>query len=214
MRKFSLVAVSMFLVLTGYAQPRAVKGVAELQGKKLPAAVLELPYAADMLEDAISEAMSGKGYTGTKFKDFKVYRSVEAVHGNARYDVYIKAERKSRKDKEASVVYALLGKPNEVVSEASAGSESAVEDGKDLLNELVPKIAAYQLKLDIAAQEAFVAKMQKKETELLQDSTDLSTKLKQLNDKVLENQAALQKQRDSLEKEKQKLEAIRSRKEK
>lgn len=213
MRKFFLGLGSLLLVLLGSAQPRAVRGVAELQGKKLPAAVLELPYAADMLEDAISEAMAAKGYSGTKFKDFKVYRSVEAVHGNTRYDVYIKAERKSRKDKEASVVYAVLGKPNEVVSESSAGSESAVDDGKDLLNELVPKISAYRLKLEIAAQESFVAKMQKKESELLQDSTDLSLKLKQLNDKVLENQTALQKQRENLDKEKQKLEAIRSRKE-
>lgn len=202
----------MFWVLSGSAQPRAVRGVAELQGKKLPAAVIDLPYAADMLEDAISEAMADKGYTGTKFRDYKVYRSVESVHGNARYDIYIKAERKSRKDKEASVVYALCSKPNEVVSEASAGSEPAVEDGKDLLNNLVPKIAAYQLKLEIAAQETIVAKMQKKETELLQDSTDLSLKLKQLNDKVQENLTTLQKHRENMEKERIKLEAIKARK--
>lgn len=202
----------LFCMLAGFAQPRAVRGVAELQGKKMPAAVIELPYAADMLEDAINEAMAGKGYTGTKFRDYKVYRSVQTVHGNTRYDVYIKAERKSRKDKEASVVYALFSKPNEVVSEASAGSESGVEDGKDLLNDLVPKIAAYQLKLEIAAQESVVARMQKKETELLQDSTDLSLKMKQLNDKVQENLTGLQKHRESLEKERAKLEAIKARK--
>ena len=51
---FTLAFILMMAVFT-YAQPVAMDGIAEYQKKKMPAAVIELPYAAEIVEKAIEE---------------------------------------------------------------------------------------------------------------------------------------------------------------
>jgi hypothetical protein len=196
----------------GFSQPIAVEGVAEIQGKKVPAAVVELPYAADKIEDAIAERMAAKGHKGSKAKDYQLYRSVRAGYDDTPFDLYIKAERKSRKEKESSVVYLVLVKPNEIPTADAVNAAAAVAEGKMLLNEFNPQIEDYNLKLEIADQEELIKKLEKKESSLADDSADLVKKSKQIADKIQENAKELEQQRGSIEKQKLALEAIRARK--
>ena len=209
-------AILSLLFISGLAysansQSRAVEGVAEFQGKKVPAAVIEFPYAQDIVEDAIAEKMATKGHKPTKAKDYKLYRSVSVGGERKPYDVYVKTERKSRREKESSIVYVVLVQPNEPGSHEATGS-AAVIAGKEFLNDYSEHVVAYNFQLEIIEQENVVKKLEKKQTSLLNDSTDLVIKTKLLDEKKLENSNDLLKQREEIEKQRLILEAIKARK--
>ena len=72
----------------------------------------------------------------------------------------------------------------------------------------------YNFQLEILEQENVVKKLEKKQTNLLSDSTDLVAKTKLLDEKKLENSNDLLKQREEIEKQRLILEAIKGRKKK
>ena len=189
------------LSYSAYCQPRAVEGVAEFQGKKVPAAVMELPYSPDKVEAAISEKLTARGHKPTKAKDYLLYRSVSVGHEKATYDLYIKTERKSRKDKESSIVYVVMVRPNEAASADAVVGGSAVVVGKDFLTDYHGYVEDYNLGLEIADQEDVIRKLEKKQNGLLNDSTDLAQKLLTLNEKMIANSNDLGLQRTELEKQ-------------
>ncbi|ULQ51107.1 hypothetical protein [Flavihumibacter fluvii] len=194
-----------------HSQPKAVEGMAEFQGKKVPAAVLELPYSADKVEEAIAEKMASKGHKGTKSKDYQLYRSVSIGNEKTPYDMYIKAEKKSRKEKESSIVYVVLVKPNEAASADAVIAAGGIAEGKYLLNDYSSHVEDYNLRLEIAAQEEVIRKLEKKQSGLLSDSTDLVIKSKALEEKILANSNEMAQQRLELEKQRLNLEAIKAR---
>ncbi len=211
MKKISFFAGCLFISVMSMAQAKSVQGIAEYQKSKLPAAVIELPYSPSTIEAAMDEHFSKKGHKAANSKDYKVFRNVD-IGGSDRYDAYVKVERKSRKEKEAAVVYMVVTKPNELIT-AKAGSDHAgVSEAREFLNNLVPDVEEHQLKLDILAQEDVIKKAEKKYNSLLSDSTDLYKKKQQLEEKITENSQSLQSQQAELEKERLALEAIRQRK--
>jgi hypothetical protein len=203
--------VTMFFSLATLAQPKAIEGVAEIQGKNVAAAVIEFPYPPETVETALAEKLAERGFKANKAKDYQLYRSVPVGSGKNIFDVYIKTERKSRKQKDASVVYIVLAKPNEMVSARSAGDRHGVGDGKEFLNDFTPYLEDFNLKLEIMAQEDNIRKLEKKYSDLLSDSTDLSRKKLQLEEKIMLNSTSLQQQAAELEKQRVALEAAKSR---
>src|SRR5690606_3155827 len=110
----------------------------------------ELPYAPSTIEAAVEEHFSKKGQKSSNSKDYKVYRNVD-IGGGDRYDAYLKVERKSRKEKEAAVVYMVVTRPNELITAKSGSDQAGVSEAREFLNNLVPDVEEYQLNLDIAA---------------------------------------------------------------
>lgn len=211
MKHISIFFCFILSSILGFGQAKAVQGIAEYQKSKLPAAVIELPYAPSTVEASIDEHFSKKGHKSASSKDYKVFRNVQ-VAGADHFDAYIKIERKSRKEKEASVVYMVVTKPNELITAKSSGDQLGVSDAREFLNNLVPDVEEHQLKLDILAQEEVIKKTEKKYNSLLSDSTDLAKRKLQLEEKITENSTALQNQQAELEKERLALEAVKSRK--
>lgn len=210
MKQISFFAGFILLSTIAMAQAKSVQGIAEYQKSKLPAAVIELPYAPSTIEAAVDEHFSKKGQKPANAKDYKVFRNVD-LGGSDRYDAYLKVERKSRKEKEAAVVYMVVTKPNELITAKSGSDQAGVSEARNFLDKLVPDVEEYQLKLDIAAQEEVIRKAEKKYNSLLSDSTDLYKRKQQLEEKITENSQSLQSQQAELEKERQALEAIRQR---
>ncbi len=210
MKEISYVLSFILVSLLSFGQARSVQGIAEYQKSKLPAAVIELPYAPSTIEAAVEEHFSKKGQKSSNSKDYKVYRNVD-IGGGDRYDAYVKVERKSRKEKEAAVVYMVVTRPNELITAKSGSDQAGVSEAREFLNNLVPDVEEYQLNLDIAAQEEQIRKVEKKYNSLLSDSTDLYKRKAQLEEKIVENSQSLQAQQAELEKERQALEAIRKR---
>ena len=114
MKQISFFAGFIFSTAIAMAQAKSVQGIAEYQKSKLPAAVIELPYAPATIEAAVDEHFSKKGQKPANAKDYKVFRNVD-LGGSGRYDAYLKVERKSRKEKEAAwmrSICILKRKPN------------------------------------------------------------------------------------------------------
>ena len=64
------------------------------------AVINELPYSADILEDAIKKKMTQLGFTGKQDNGYIVYKKVSMpTLGPGTYNLYFKADKKSRKEK-------------------------------------------------------------------------------------------------------------------
>lgn len=212
MKHAYLCLIAFFAAITIVAaQPKAMEGVASIQGKKLPAAVLEIPYPTETVDAALEEHFAKKGFKPAKSRDYQLYRNVPVGKGSETFDVYVKSERKSRKEKESSIVYFVLGKPNEVLSNRAADDRQGIAEAREFLNDFTPHLEDYQLRQEIAAAEEALKKMEKKQAALLSDSTDLAKRKVQLEEKITQNSTALQNGVAELEKQRTLLEATRLR---
>ncbi|MFD2526116.1 hypothetical protein ACFSQD_09890 [Flavihumibacter stibioxidans] len=204
-----LLAVSLAFAVQAQ-QP--MEGIAEFQKKNMPAAVLELPYPPDVVEKAMEEKFKTMGFKPAKAKDYQLYRNVPLGDGGNLYDVYVKVDRKSRKEKAASLVQMIMAKPNEMLSSRAADERTGIEDGKTYLAGVTPFVADYNLNLEILAQESLIDKMEKKHTSMLDEGADLAKRKVQIEEKIAENSNAVKQHALDLEKARQALQAIRARK--
>lgn len=207
--------IVLFLALAIGATLQAqqpIEGIAEFQKKKMPAAVMELPYSPEVVEKALEEKFRTQGFKPSKSRDFQLYRGVPLGDAGTLYDVYVKVERKSRKEKAASLVQMIMAKPNEVLTSRLANDVTGVEDGKNYLSGITPFVADYNLNLEILAQQETLARMEKKHANLLDEGADLAKKKIQIEEKIAENANAVKQHALELEKARQELDAIRARK--
>jgi len=113
------------------AQPSASEGEVEYnKGNKL-AAVIVLPYPPETVEEAIKDYMAQKGVKGSESKGFDIYRSLAMKEGNPELnDLHFKIERKSRKEKNVSIVHLLVGRPGENVGLRTPIDRYKLEEAK------------------------------------------------------------------------------------
>ena len=208
---FSLMAVSLLFSATAFSQTANEGKVEHTKGDKA-AAVIELPYPEEEVADMLSDAMAARGVKGDKAKGFMVYRNVR-LHDNDQdlNDLHFKVERKSRKEKDITNVYLIIGKPSENVGLRSAVDYHKIEEAKSFLNNMVPKMEAHHLEVQIKEQESLVIKAEKKFQSLVEDSVSYVEKIKGLEQKLNTNRTDRASQDVEVKKQRQTLEAMRSR---
>jgi len=207
MKRITLPFLALILSFSVHAQPKAHEGTADFQRTTQPAAIIELPYAEEVVQKAVDEYMSRKGIRGADSRDYKVYRGYKLRDGHDHSsDLYFKVDRKSRRDKDMCTVYLVVGKNGEDVKARTDGGKASLDGATELLNDMVATIEAYSLELQIKDQEDVLKKNQKKFDGLVQDSVDYVKKMKNLQDKLDQNrkdrdsqQAELKKQNDILD---------------
>ena len=194
----------LLVSILSYGQ--AQEGSVEYQKKLQPAAVIELPYPPDVVNDAMNDYLSKKGKSkASDIKGFTTYRNTQPMQNDSsNADLYFKTERKSRKEKEITVVSLLLMPPD---AQTNAGKLRylGVEETKNYLNGLATAIEAYDLELSIKAQNDEVTKAEAKYKSLVNDADDLEKKRKAIDSKIEDNKNDQQKQLKEIENQKQKL---------
>ena len=194
----SLAAITMF----GQAQSGSVVH----QKVQHDAAVIELPYAPDMVNAALNDYLSKKGKSKVDdLKGFTTYRNTQPLASDSvNADLYFKVERKSRKEKESAVVSLLLNKP---VTNNAAGkvAHMDMEEAKTYLNELVPAFVAYDLELLIKDQNKTLIDAEAKLKGLQRDNDDLKSKIENLQKDLENNSQKQQAQTEAINNQKQKL---------
>ena len=208
---FSLMAASLLFSASAFSQTANEGKVEHTKGNKA-AAVIELPYPEEEVADMLSDAMAARGVKGDKAKGFVVYRNVR-LHDNDQdlSDLHFKVERKSRKEKDITNVYLIIGKPSENIGLRSAVDYHKIEEAKSYLNTMVPKMEAHHLEVQIKEQEALVIKAEKKFQSLVEDSVSYVEKIKGLEQKLNTNRTDRASQDVEVKKQRQTLEAMRSR---
>lgn len=195
----------------GFAQ--SVEGRVDYLKSKYRAAVLEVPYPPEQVQDAFDQYMKKKGSPGTSVKGMRLYRNVKMdALKNFYGDMYVNIEKKSRREKEATTISVVVGRPNETISSRSPDDDYGLAESKQFLNKMVDEISAHSIGVAIAAQEELLKKSERKYNDLIMDSTDLIKKQTELNEKMAKNAEFLKSQRAALSKDKEALQELMSRK--
>lgn len=209
MKKLFILFVSLFAAGAIYAQPQATEGTADFQKTQQPAAIIELPYAEKVVDKGIADYMLKKGSKGSDSKGFNTFRGYK-LRDSQDYtsDLYFKTDRK-RGEKDITVVTLIVGKNGEDVKTRTSPDNSTLDGAKDLLNDMVASIDAYNLELQIQDQDEVVKKAQKKFDGLADDQKDYEKKIKNLEDKLDQNKKDQDKQQDEIKRQKDILDTLR-----
>lgn len=207
-----LLFISAIVLLTINGSTQAYESTIEYDKKRQQAFAIDYPFPVEAVENAIIQKMSSMGYKGkeekgmfNKNKGFLVYRSayITDISSNS-MDYLIKVEQKSRKEKDASILYLVINKNSE--NAMNAFNADDVIKAKDFLNKLLPDVESANLELQIKDQEDVVAKAEKKLKNLENDKEDMEKKIKKLQDDIKDNikdqddtQKEIQNQRKALE---------------
>jgi hypothetical protein len=197
---FSVLLISVF----GYGQ--AYQSAVHYQNKLEPAAVIELPYPPSVVDAAMSEYLSKKGKSrGNDIKGFITFRNTQPVQNDSvNADLYFKTERKSKSEKEVTVVSLLL-MPIDAQTNTGNLHYLSMEDAKEYLNGLATTINAYNLELTIKDQNDAVIKAEAKYKNLASEGEDLESKRAGLEKKIADNKNDQQLQLKEIENQKQRL---------
>lgn len=204
MKKTILFLTILLISVIGYGQ--AYEGAVEFQNKLHPAAVIELAYPPAVVNEAMNDYLSKKGKSkNTDVKGFTTFRNTQPVQNDSvNADLYFKTERKSRKEKEITVV-SLLVMPNEPQTNAGNVHHLDMNTARMYLNDLSIAIAAYDLELTIKEQNKAVTKAEAKYKSLSDEGEDLENKKTAIDKKIADNKNDQQQQLKEIETQKQKL---------
>lgn len=174
------------------------------------AIVNELPFAEKTITKAIDDYMGKSGYKGEDNNGFTVYKFVKLSElGSGEYDLYFKAERKSRRNKDNSTLSMIISLGFEKFITAK-DDRGLINNAKKFLDNLFPVITAYDLELQISGQEEEVKKAGEKNNALLEDGQRLEKKRKTIEKEIEDNKKELEKQLADIEKQKLMLETLKT----
>lgn len=206
MKKTFTLLVVVFILLTAGAQ--SYEGTIEYQKKDEKAIVMEFPYPPSVVENAIIARMDKLGHKKKESKGFLIYRDAVLTEISSEpADYLIKVERKSRKDKDESVVYFIVNRNNENIL---ARNDALVNsNAKTFMSRLTPDVDAYYLDMQIKDQEETVSKAEKKLKNLKEDQETIEKKIKKLQEDLKDNTKDQENQQKEVEKQKQNLEDLK-----
>jgi hypothetical protein len=201
--------LALLFAIPSFSQSKTGK-VDYHKGDKM-AATIELPYNAQVVQEAIKDVLSKKCTKSDRSKGFDIFRYTK-LHDNdpELHDVHCRVESKGKKDNE-SVVYILIGRPGENMGVRTADDHYKHEEAKKLLNQLLPSIETYKLESEIRDQESTVKSVEKKLDGLVDDQKDLEKRIKALQDKLEENKLDQKKQADEAARQRSMLDNMKNR---
>ncbi|MBP6686664.1 MAG: hypothetical protein KA160_02300 [Lacibacter sp.] len=197
------------LLVTMYAGAQSF-GELEIQKKKIPALIIEIPYAASITEDALKQKFSQMGYSAKESKGVYTYKGIRIPDvSEETLDVMFKVERKSRKEKDESNVYLILSRGYENYIK-STDDPVFLERVKQYSRGFLPLAEAQALEVEIKGQEDKVKSNEKKLRDYEDESGSLEKRLKKLQDDIEENKKNIEKQKVEVENQKKALDVLRA----
>ena len=207
MKKICFLALSMLAIGTAFCQSRYT--VVQLNKKDVPGVIGEIPFVENTVREAIDKHFEKLGYRAKKVKDYYVYgRVILKELDEMPHDIYVMVDRKSRSEKEVSVVTMLIGKGFDSFATDTADA-ALINNTKVYLNSLRDVAAAYDLELQIASQEEVIKKNDKKAANLVEDAISLQKKKKKLDDEITQNNIEQVTQKGECNRQRQILETLK-----
>jgi len=199
-----------FVTIASFGQARSTQ--VEYQKINRPGVEIELPYPVKTIENAIQENFSRSGYKNSKSKGFIIFRSVRLSSlGPDSYDLFFYVDKKSRRDKDNSIVSLLVSTGNDVFNDENSNHE-LFANSLAYLDSLRPVIAAYDLDQQILSQEDEVKSAEKKYQKLQDDGKDLESKRRKIESDISDNQKEQGSQLQEVDKQRQILNTLKARK--
>ena len=207
MKKLTLLFACIASFLVASAQGF---GEMEWQKAKIPAFTLEVPQSSSVTQDAIVKKLAQLGYNGKSTKGVLVYKAVRITEISSEpIDLYLNVERKSRKDKESSIVYlAVSGMPGSFVKQGD--DAILIQKINTYMNNFPVWAEAEALERDIKDQENRLKNEEKKASDLQDESESLQKRLKKLNEDIEQNKKDIEKQKTEVENQRKALDILRA----
>lgn len=178
-----MLTVAMVFLSIAFASAQSYEGTIQYDKKKQRAVVIDFGFPPEAVENAVVQKMAKLGYKPkeekgllNKDKGFLVFKNAYVTDiSSESADYIVKVERKSRKEKDESVLYVILNKDSKNLMDDLSPED--IGRAKSYLNNLLPDVEASNLELQIKAQEDVIAKAEKKLRDLRDDQTSLEKKL-------------------------------------
>lgn len=184
-------------------------GELEWQKKKIPAVLTDVPQTATVTEDAIKQKFAQLGYSAKSEKGALVYKGIRLPEiGTGTYDVLIKVDRKSRRDKDASVVYFALSMGNENYV-TSSGDVVLTTNMKKYCERFLPWAEAQALEVEIKDQEEKLKSAENKLKSYNDEAETLEKRRQKLEEDIKENKQNIEKQKQEVENQKKAVEVLK-----
>lgn len=181
MKLFITTAIALIFTCVGvYAQADPIEGTIEYQKGVKRAAVIELPFSPDIVEGALKDYLAKSGVKEERLKGMQVFKNARLTptDGEAA-DLYFKVEKKSRRDDNNSVVYLIMGRPNENVALRTPDDAYRIQDAKAFLGTFQPQAQSYELERNISKNEDNLKKSERKLNDLQDDRKKLEKKIQE-----------------------------------
>ena len=207
-----LLLLSFYSISAAHSQ-EVMEAKTEFQKTTQPAVMVELPYSPDVVEDAIKDYFNRMGVKPDGARGFQVFKSTRLGLTDAwNSDLYFKVERKSKKEKDESVVYFFATPENQQPNLRKPGDYYGVDGARSFMKNMLPSIDSYNLLVQISMQEEEVKKAEKKYQRIMDDGNDLDKKLKKVQENIQENKAHLARQKLEIENQRKFLETLKAKK--
>lgn len=204
--------VAVAAAISAISQPLPTEGRIEYQKGDKPAAIIELPYPPEIVETAIKEHMAKSGIKEERSKGFQVFKGARlSPEDTESSDLYFKVDKKGRQDKKVSVIYLIVGRPNENVALRTVDDNNKISEGKTFLTDLIPSVEAHNLEVSILEQDDVIKKAEKKLRNLEDDQKDYEKKIRSFEDKLAENKKDQESQNAEVSKQRAVREAMTAR---
>lgn len=209
MKKFVLMLIG-FCITSLSINAQSVLATAEYNKTMQPAITLDVPFPDKIVQAAMEDRMLKLGYKGKSNKGYLVFKAVRLPElGPDMYDLYFDASRKSRREKDMTVVTLLISSGYEKFIGDTTNLQ-VVNSAKQWLNTFPEAVVAYDLEVQISEQEAAWKKAEKKSVNLTDDGVDLQKKLIKIQKEIEENTAQQAAQRTEVERQLQVLEQLKA----
>ncbi|MGN6401789.1 MAG: hypothetical protein ACTHMD_15135 [Flavisolibacter sp.] len=219
MKKLTAFLTALFFLCNAYSQSTLTS--VSYNKTEQTGLMLELPYNQEVSEGFIVDNLKKTGYEpetkgslfwkNNKINGFYTFKGVRLEGADQPVDLYFKVDRKSKKEKDQSVIYLLVSKGGENFI-SSGSDEDIYKAAKRFLNGFLEQSAVYKLDLDIKSQEDVVKDAQKKMDKLKEDEKNMNKKIEQLQSDLKKNNEDQQKQQQTIEAEQKKLEDLKTQK--
>jgi hypothetical protein len=177
------------------ARAQSYHGSLTFQKNQYAVASVVVPFDDNVVTAAIKDYMSGKGYKDSRYKDFVVFRSVPIdPNDNVLFDAYFSINRKSRSEKDLTVVNLLPVKKGETLLPANVEDSSFISRAMVYMNGLKPIILTYSVQQEILAQQEKLARIQTRMLHLKNDSGDIAKKIRGYHGDLADNKNDQDKQ--------------------
>jgi hypothetical protein len=206
MKKIAFLTFALFSYTHSFSQ--AIVTITDYQKIQEPAIQYEIPFSEDIVTKALTDTLEKQGYKGATKSGFTLYRDVHIkAIGPDSYNLYFKVDRKSKNEKDASIVTMMMQKDDVFISEAT--DMDIVVNAKSYMQNLKPVVQAYDLEQQINYQMDAIRKADKKLNDLVSDSVDIAKKDAKIKLQIQDNISSMTSQKAEIEKQKLILETLK-----
>jgi hypothetical protein len=194
MRKL-LPSFILITLVSSFLNAQSYKGSLLFQKNVYSVAAIQVTLEEGVVNDAVKDYMSRKGFKESHFKDFIVFRSVPLDSGSSVVaDTYFTIEKKSHAEKDLTTISLLPVKKGEVISPSTVVDSSLMKCSLVYLDSLKHYVLSYSLNQDIKAQQKAVDKIKSNLLGLKNDSGDIAKKIRGYQSDLAENKNDQDKQ--------------------